>query len=341
MPPIIDIALSMVFIFLLFSIIVSATIEMIQHWRRSRAYVLLDGIRTVLNDPLNKDFANILYTHPLIDSLKENKQSLPDYIQSKVFADALVSVISSQQLLPEFKLIPGTGTFDVTPPQIALRTPEDILKDYKNAVDSLHHSDLKILLSNFCLNVNDKDINKLQDNIAQWYDEYMKVVASWYKRKIIRRSQVVGIVVAILFNVNSIQLVKDLYKDKVLRDRVVATAIEYQKEYAENTANNGADTISVNHDLKQDMNTIKDAYKKANSLDLPIGWEFQSDAGWQTIFKELMHDVWQKVKHPVSWLGWLITGFAIAYGSDYWFNILSKFINIRSTLKPKEKESNA
>jgi len=34
--------------------------------------------------------------------------------------------------------------------------------------------------------------------------------------------------------------------------------------------------------------------------------------------------------------GWLIAAAALSYGADNWFNILSRFINIRTSIKPKE-----
>jgi hypothetical protein len=34
-------------------------------------------------------------------------------------------------------------------------------------------------------------------------------------------------------------------------------------------------------------------------------------------------------------LGWLITGLAVTLGASFWFDLLSKFMTVRSTIKPK------
>ena len=45
--------------------------------------------------------------------------------------------------------------------------------------------------------------------------------------------------------------------------------------------------------------------------------------------------------HPFGWvlkiIGIFITGLAVSQGAPFWFDLLNKFIVIRSTVKPKEK----
>ncbi len=36
-------------------------------------------------------------------------------------------------------------------------------------------------------------------------------------------------------------------------------------------------------------------------------------------------------------LGWLLTAFAASMGAPFWFDVLNKVMEIRSTIKPKEK----
>ncbi|MGH9962120.1 MAG: hypothetical protein ACREBC_34160, partial [Pyrinomonadaceae bacterium] len=37
------------------------------------------------------------------------------------------------------------------------------------------------------------------------------------------------------------------------------------------------------------------------------------------------------------WLGWVLTALAISLGAPFWFDLLNKFIVIRSAVKPHEK----
>ena len=44
---------------------------------------------------------------------------------------------------------------------------------------------------------------------------------------------------------------------------------------------------------------------------------------------------WDQVKW--HWLGWILTALAISLGAPFWFDLLNKFIVIRSAVKPHEK----
>jgi hypothetical protein len=54
-------------------------------------------------------------------------------------------------------------------------------------------------------------------------------------------------------------------------------------------------------------------------LRLPIGWGAAREPWTERI------------------LGWLLTIFAVSLGAPFWFDVLNKFIVIRSTVKPREK----
>jgi hypothetical protein len=53
-------------------------------------------------------------------------------------------------------------------------------------------------------------------------------------------------------------------------------------------------------------------------------WEGAFWSGWY----------WQFRFHV---FGWLLTALAISLGAPFWFDMLNKFIVVRSTVKPKEK----
>jgi hypothetical protein len=36
-------------------------------------------------------------------------------------------------------------------------------------------------------------------------------------------------------------------------------------------------------------------------------------------------------------LGWLFTALALSLGAPFWFDLLNKFMVVRSTIKPREK----
>ena len=39
----------------------------------------------------------------------------------------------------------------------------------------------------------------------------------------------------------------------------------------------------------------------------------------------------------MHWAGWLLTGLAISFGAPFWFDVLSRFMVVRTTMKPDDK----
>ena len=78
--------------------------------------------------------------------------------------------------------------------------------------------------------------------------------------------------------------------------------------------------------------------QQLRGLSLPIGWDDKSDpkrhfTGWTWAGDR--GGWWDQVKW--HWLGWLLTALAISLGAPFWFDLLNKFIVIRSAVKPHEK----
>jgi hypothetical protein len=72
---------------------------------------------------------------------------------------------------------------------------------------------------------------------------------------------------------------------------------------------------------------------------LPLGWALQRQPGQQP--GDFEHD-WRKP--PVTFSGWLaktagilFTAFALTLGAPFWFDLLNRFMVVRSTVKPEEK----
>lgn len=71
--------------------------------------------------------------------------------------------------------------------------------------------------------------------------------------------------------------------------------------------------------------------ERLKDLGLPIGWEAQGEK-WPA------WDLGQWWKQLIAHgFGWLLTAFAISLGAPFWFDLLNKFIVIRSAVKPHEK----
>ena len=93
--PIINTALSVIFIIFVFSMMASLALEYYTKLTKQRAKLLASCLSQNLRDEfINQvDFSLLVYSHPLVSGLKEDKNNIPSYIASDVFATALIDVI--------------------------------------------------------------------------------------------------------------------------------------------------------------------------------------------------------------------------------------------------------
>jgi hypothetical protein len=158
-------------------------------------------------------------------------------------------------------------------------------------------------------------------NIEGWFDDAMDRVGGWYKRWTQRIQLVLAIILVLLLNVDTIMLVKRFSTDKEVRAAILAQA--------EKANQNGAQPNP--EQLQADI----------RSVSLPLGWtnDPKDEAryfpwcvgGWLAFWRTLL-----------KLLGLLISIGAVSLGAPFWFDALSKFINLRGAgTPPGEKKKSA
>lgn len=147
------------------------------------------------------------------------------------------------------------------------------------------------------------NLESLRHNIEDWFDDSMARVSGWYKRRAQVVTLAIGLVVSIGFNVNTIAVFSTLWKDPTVRAAIVEQAAALQ----------GGDS-SVDAAL-----SVASLQKQMKELALPIGWRLLEDG--RVDFSEF---------GLRAILGWVIGAFAVAVGSQFWFDLLSKFLSLRS-----------
>ena len=105
---ILDVAIGMIFVYLLLSLMCSAANELIELWLKNRAADLERGLRELLKDKDGSGLVNDLYSHQLVNGLFEGEYkpgllglanrllgrvNLPSYVPPRNFALALMDLI--------------------------------------------------------------------------------------------------------------------------------------------------------------------------------------------------------------------------------------------------------
>jgi hypothetical protein len=190
----------------------------------------------------------------------------------------------------------------------------------------------------------ERAIAEFRTNIETWFDNTMIRAGGWYKRSAQQFAFIAGTVVAILLNVDSLAVISALYKEPTLRAAVVAEAGATVQGTDPNQAQ-GADRVG----------------EKLEELGLPVGWHF-ADAAECALIKEKQNaalfvdtrcivpgdtpegvEADKPQEMALFWglkgVGWLLSGAMAAQGAPFWFDIMKKLVNVRSSgRKPEEVE---
>jgi hypothetical protein len=131
----------------------------------------------------------------------------------------------------------------------------------------------------------------------------------------------------VLFNVNTFTIARALLNDSKLRAALAAAAAETVNQ----SAAKGTNALP--------QQTVEAIQTQIGALDLPIGW------AWHTNIVQIEGKSVQQVTRPGSdedwwmWIGGLVvTAGALSLGAPFWFDVLNKAVNLRSTGKKPEPD---
>ena len=203
-----EVAIGVVFVYLLLSLLCSALAELLESFLKFRARDLKKGIGKLLG---NQAFAANLFNHPLVKPLGE----APSYIPARMFSLALWNLATT-------KAAEGKT--------VAVGVTQD-LKAIRSLIASLEgegYANIRTALITLIDEAGD-DLNKARANIEDWYNDAMDRVSGWYKRRTHRILVVMGLVAAALLNVDTINVTQALWNNDTLRRSVVTSAETYVK----------------------------------------------------------------------------------------------------------------
>lgn len=368
--PILEVAIGMVFFYLLLSLICTALNELIEAWLKNRAYDLERGIRKLLDDPdpnaggfvthvyrklvravrilvyglkrekmpepkpKTEGLASKLYDHALIRGLYLYSKDLPSYIPSRNFALALMDLVAPGQngAAGATRVAPGQPNTiivngNAAPPVAAPAPLNNLRKGIANpaVVPSPKVRDALLAF----IDAAGDDAVKVRENIENWFNSTTDRIAGWYKRRTQVITLVLGICIGIALNADTVLVMDALWRNSALRSSVASQAEQLTR--AKNAAMNRG---------SEGEEKLEQASRTLANVGLPIGWNAQDAAHTLpgSVFKEPGRAIsWSLYQLDLHWLGWLVTGLAISLGAPFWFDLLNKFIVVRSTVKPQEK----
>ena len=335
---ILEVAIGLVFVWLILS---AATMEAQNVFGRIfqlRANFLEKSISDMFGG--EKKYVDAFYAHPAIQELYRkgflHRTKRPDYIPNPVFAEVAFEVFLNL----------GLGKNEREVDSISLQEIIDRVEVINDANPVLGYN-LRRLLPGF----NGEEIisksrsfeqkaAEMKKNAEGWFDSSMTRASFWYKEKAQVIAFLLGLLIAFVINIDTVEIARQLWRDPTLRQTLVAQAEAMDIE---------GDPISVTD--------LEEYYKDIN---LPVGWtsdrlETTTCAGvsvkedylvvateggcYQVSSLPAFGDFWGWV---VKLLGLTFSAFAAMQGAPFWFDMLRKLLDIKGGgSKSEEKEEKA
>lgn len=421
----IDVTVGLILVYLLYSLLTTIVQEGFSTWFGFRARNLKRAIVQMLTDEtevnklsikglVNRAFtiaafnsrsydgtlAEAFYAHPGIKYLGEGQwHRLPDNIASEKFAEVITDI-----------LVGGNYTSASNPAAIIEKvlssTPVPLAGNGVSITTAfkvnggnivLIEEDTVYYLKRLLLTANG-DIDKFKKSLQTWYDDMMKQTTVWYKRNIQVWLFGFGMLIAMVFNVDTLKIAGLLSTNREARQDMVELAIAVQKNYegkvigdsisdevikltkqdisaSQKILGNGWDdewmwcygecrtkadsAVVVRTNKKRLIDSIEVRVKKIDT-DSMLPSDSSKKAAKTKLLDSAMLlksdiaviDVKVKccqrftiskffgVMGQASWwkraLGWVLTAFAISLGAPFWFDLLNKFIRLRSGISTAE-----
>jgi len=191
---VLEVAIGLTFCYGTVALIVSTLQEALAAAFRLRANTLLAGVKSMLNDPRFDGLARAVYLHPLVNPHADGTQpdergmrTRPSYIEPAHFAIALVDSL--------------------------WKVPGDFAQ-LSNAIEAIPDAQVRQMMRG--LYGRARDLQQFQDMLAGWFDNAMARMSGTYKRRQLLISLLLALLLAILFNIDSIHLFRTLWQQPAL-----------------------------------------------------------------------------------------------------------------------------
>lgn len=268
--PILSTAIAIVISWALFALFCSYLLEAWVQIKADRGRFMKNYLyQQLMDEPNGINWADRLYSHGTIDLLSRDPKKPSNDISPKLFAATLVDVVGSSHLVQS--QIKSFRELD-TP----VNYKSTLLKDFKYGTLILNSSDVVTLFRQAIAYAElkaTKDQNGASNEVEvydyligyleNWFTEFSQRLTLWYKKQTRERLFYLGVIMAVIINVDSFQLFNFYENDP----RAAAQVIQFYNEHRELGQDTLGSNISSPSQLKEEKKIIAMTKQERASLD--------------------------------------------------------------------------
>jgi hypothetical protein len=274
------------------------------------------------------------------------KKSNPSYLESETFSTALIEALKEEKIglkseleklieKPE-EMVPSQLLFSL---KNEIEKSEKIPESFKKTLYSL--ADRAIMKAKG----KENELLAFQKKIETWFDRSMERSSGVYKRNSQLLCFILGFFIAVVLNIDSLSIYQRLLVDTTLRTTLADGGQIIVQDYQKILSESGESKTGEEPKTGAATKSFQDSVNKYVDNTLPIGLiiDVDNQANLRAECSNGSPDCkigdrkFNLIRIVLALLGWLITTLAIYMGAPFWFELLGKLVNVRSTgSKPKE-----
>lgn len=299
----IDIAISLIAVYVAFSLLVSWVNEQLATAMQWRANNLKDGIAHMFGG--DNGVVNQIYAHPLIAAtIKDGKD--PQYISPRQFSAALISCLET-----EAKVADAGRILSVDAQWAIKQLPSGALRSGLQSIYDQAGRDYTLFIH----------------GIENWYDDQMDRISGWYRQHTSRVILIVAAIVVPLLNIDTISIVKQVSCESGLRAAIAGQIEKNPNVTEQEIVQNVFANISVGWRTSREVQPCPaggGATPSASSDKKAVTTPAQAVLHWQ-VARWYFWSFWL-----LKVLGLALTTVALAQGAPFWFDLLKSIVNVRN-----------
>lgn len=319
----------------------------------------IDSLR-LMKKPKNERI-NKFYNNPEIKYLGSTGIfKNPSSFQSETFSRTLLYELNGSGLLNKNDI--EKELISLTVPTVNNPNPGNIGVS-NNKERTLDVQSAQFVLSLF--HYSNGDLAKFELHLQAWFDRTMEQATEWYKRKIQVVLMVIGFLMAWGFNAGTFSIIDKLSTDKDAREKMVNMATAYVQH-------NPSDSKGLSIETNAKLDSLLDVKKKLDA-DISKANSILGSGSWlpdtvkasfdpsknKMIYKPDIDEALLTGRSPdttisgtkyyysgrcekissffylfkLHFWSFLITALAISLGAPFWFDLLNKVIQLRTSIK--------
>ncbi len=322
-----DLIIGLVTVYLAFGIATTASVEAVSSVLKLRAKNLEAALGEMLSGSIaeNEKLIEKVYKNPLVETLSQGKNGRPSYIPKSIVSQVVESLVIAKSTTESIS-------------NAIEKMPDKVYNVYPNRV--------KALFEEFDKRANG-DIEKFKDNLEEHFDRVMERSTGWYKRKVQLITLIISTVLVVGGNVDTIEIAKTLSTNPEARAQMVAAPTDLAQSGPpiqlpdKNPSSALDDTGSSSEKNDDSLKTTYQTVSDANQAYLSI---LEALRTTETASVQIGWNVSNRPDNFLEWIskffGLLVSAFAVSLGAPFWFNVLQKLAQLRSTGTPQTTEKN-